>query len=233
MLVEGEQTMQIGVSVAALGSREQQKRLEVLANNLANSATPGFKKDVVRFADFLTETTLPQINQGTVRATAHPLDIALSGEGFLRVQAEKGTLYTRAGNLMVNKEGFLATQDGLPVLGRGGPIHLSSPNPKIDPNGDVYDRDQNVGTLDLVQFPQQTGLVKTNGGYFKPADETQRPEPAKACTVQQGAIEEANFNIVQEMALMIDTMRTFEAHHKIIRSFEQIDSLLVNKLALP
>lgn len=226
--------MRIGVHTAALASREQQKRLEVISNNIANSSTAGFKKEVVRFENFLSESSSTNLEQGHIRATGNDLDIALSGKGFLKAQTDQGVFYTRTGNLTVGKNGTLVTQEGWPVMGKEGPITFSGNNPilRVEVNGQVFDGQQNVGSLDLVDFPSGTSLTRTRNGYFKPTDPQVKTTDAQ-CEVRQGALEEANFNVVQEMAQMIDTMRQFEAYHKIIQTFEQADSQLINKLANP
>ena len=89
--------MGIGINCAAVGAREQQKRLEIISNNIANSSTAGFKKEIVRFEHFLSQATATNLEQGPIRGTANPLDIALSGKGFLKVQTDQGVLYTRQG----------------------------------------------------------------------------------------------------------------------------------------
>jgi len=225
--------MRIGIYTAAMGARAQEKRLDIVSNNIANAATPGFKKEVVSFEDFLFQTSSPNLEQGSIKATGNALDIALSGEGFLKVQTDQGVLYTRGGNLNLNREGALITQEGWPVLGKGGPISISGKNStvRIETNGQVFDGDQSIDSIDIVKFPPKTELVRMKNGYFKPADPQETPSAAEGCSVQQGALEEANFNVVQEMTQMIDAMRHFEAYHKIIQSFEQVDSQLVSKLA--
>jgi flagellar basal-body rod protein FlgF len=225
--------MRIGIYTAALGAREQQKRLDVISNNIANAGTAGFKKEAVKFEDFLFETTSPNLTQGPIQATGNQLDIALSGDGFLKVQTDQGVLYTRTGNLSLNREGTLITQEGWPVLGNGGPISVSSKNPmlRIEANGQVFDGDQNIDTLDLVKFPPKTPLTRVKNGYFKAADSQTTPSVATDCAVQQGALEGANFSVVEEMTQMIETMRNFEAYHKVIQSFDQLDTQLMTKLA--
>ncbi len=227
--------MAIGIYCAALGSREQQKRLEVVSNNIANTGTAGFKKEVVRFENFLSQSSATNLEQGPIRTTGNDLDVALSGKGFLKVQTDQGVLYTRTGNLTLNRQGVLSTQEGWPVLGQGGPITTGSQNTalRIEANGQVFDGNQNLGALDIVEFPANTSLLRAKNGYFKPASPQAVPAPAADCAVQQGALEEANFNVVQEMTQMIDTMRNFEAYHKIIQTYEQMDAQLTNKLAAP
>jgi flagellar basal-body rod protein FlgF len=221
----------LGPELASLGSRQQQLRLDVISNNIANAGTPGFKKDDVRFENFMTEVTSADLGQGNIQSTGRPLDISLSGDGFLKVQSGNNVLYTRAGNLKLDKQGTLVTQDNLPVLGQKGPIVLSKGKPRIDANGQVFDDNQNVGSLNLVQFPPNTQLTKGQNGYFSPVDPRVAPLPATNCTIRDGTLEEANFSVVEEMTQMIDTMRTYEAYQKVIHSFDQIDSQLMNKYA--
>jgi flagellar basal-body rod protein FlgG len=223
--------MRIGIYTAAIGSQEQQKRLEVISNNIANSGTIGFKKDMVCFQDFLVQTTAPRLDQGPIRANGNPLDIALSGKGFLSARSDVGIVYTRNGNLTMDRNGMLTTQEGWPILGKNGPIRLTSSTPLIDAEGRIYEGDSVVDTLDLVELPAGSAPQKFGNGYLKLAAAAPSPVPARNCSVQQGATEGANFNVVEEMVQMIDTMRIFEAHQKVLRSFEQIDSQLTNKFA--
>jgi flagellar basal-body rod protein FlgG len=216
-----------------MGAKAQEKRLDVVSNNIANAATPGFKKEVMSFQDNIFQTSSPNLEQGSIKATGNELDIALSGEGFFKVQTDQGVLYSRGGNLSLNRDGTLITQEGWPVLGKGGPISISSRNStiRIEANGQLFDGTQSLDSIDLVKFPPKTALVRMKNGYFKPADSQANPSAAEGCAVQQGALEEANFNVVQEMTQMIDAMRHFEAYHKIIQSFEQVDSQLISKLS--
>ncbi|MCE5244229.1 MAG: flagellar hook-basal body protein [Desulfobacteraceae bacterium] len=223
--------MKIADRAAALGSIEQQKRLDVIANNIANVNTPGYKKDEVHFADFIDQTTRTIWNQGSIQNTGQPLDIALVGEGFLKVQTPDGILYSRAGNLKLDKENKLVNQDGYPVLGKAGVIKANDRNVRIEQDGQVFDGEQSVATLDLVAFPQGTVLNKVHGSYVKPKNEEDAPSPAKNCTVQQSSLESANFSLVEEMARMVDTMRVFEAYQKVLQiSAQELDSQVINKL---
>ncbi len=225
--------MGIGINCSALGARLQQKRLEVISNNMANSSTAGFKKEIPRFENFLAMASVSNHEQGAIRGTGSEFDIALSGKGYLKVQSNQGILYTRTGNLTTNKQNVLVTQEGWPVLGQGGPITLSGTDKalRIETNGQVFDGEQNVGALDIVEFPSEASLTRAQSGYFKPVDPKTVPTPAKDCAVQQGALEQANFSVVQEMAQMIDTMRVFESYYKIIQTFDQLDQQLTTKLA--
>ena len=226
--------MKLGSYAATMGAQAQQRRLDVIANNMANANTTGFKKDDIHFRNFLDQATYTSMDQGPIKETGGKLDIALAGNGFLRVKTNQGTLYTRAGNLTVNVDKTLVTQDGWPVLGKSGPIRIEEPSTvRIEPDGQVFDKEQKVDSLDLVEFPPQAVLQKTHSGCFQPAAKEVEPIPAKECTVRQGALEGANFNMMEEMVRMVDTMRVFESYQKAIQTFDRdLDGQIISKFAM-
>ena len=97
--------MRIGASESALGALAEQKRLDVISNNIANSNTVGFKKDECYFSDVLNLASYTVMDQGPIRETGQTLDLAISGNGFFKVKTDQGTLYTRAGNLTLTRNG--------------------------------------------------------------------------------------------------------------------------------
>lgn len=224
--------MKIGIQAVALASVQAQKQLDVVANNIANVNTPGFKKEVIHFQDFVSQSTSTRWDQGTIRQTDNPLDIALVGEGFLKVQTEDGIRYTRAGNLTLSRDGTLVTQHGNPVLGKTGPIQIQSKNFRVEENGQVFDGTQTVGNLDLVRFDTDTTLIREKEGLLRPAKEDAAVLPADKCSIRQSSLEGANFNLVEEMAGMVDSLRIFEAYQKAYKTGESdLDSQLINKLS--
>ncbi|MFO7707959.1 MAG: flagellar basal-body rod protein FlgF [Desulfobacterales bacterium] len=137
------------IYLAASAALAYEKRLETVANNLANINTTGFKRDQVSFQAYvLSDASLPvpvqppfptataaesfwvelrshtDFSPGALRQTGNPLDVSLNGKGFFNVQSPEGTLYTRRGNFTLNAEGVLVTQEGWPVLGDGGELRL-------------------------------------------------------------------------------------------------------------
>ena len=215
---------------ATLGSMEEQKRLDIISNNIANSNSPGYKKDSIQFSDVLGEVSYTSMAQGPIRETGQNLDVALSGDGFLSVQTGQGTLYTRAGNLTLNSAKQLVTQDGWPVLAKNLPITIENPSAlQITEDGQVFDGDNQVGALDIVQFAPGVRLQKAQNGYFEPQTAGAQPVPATNCTVRQGSLEGPNFNPVEEMARMVQTMRNFETYQKTFQSSGNLDSQLIAK----
>jgi len=202
--------MRIGIYGAVLGAMQQEKTLNVLANNLANAATPGFKKESVHFEDAIRQSTHTHMTQGRLQTTGNPLDIAVVGEGFLRVQSNQGVLYTRAGNLTLNADKVIVTREGWPVLGPNGPIRVEHSDVRIEKNGQVFDKGDKEGDEDndggqfseVVKLPQRRDRTKVGGGYLKPAG-GEDPLPAEGYTVEQGFLEESNSGVMEEMTRMI------------------------------
>jgi flagellar basal-body rod protein FlgG len=215
-----------------LGSLEEQKRLDIISNNIANANSPGFKKDSVHFSDVLGEVSYTSMSQGPIHQTGNDLDIALSGDGFLSVQTDQGTLYTRAGNLTLNNAKQLVTQDGWPVLGKNAPITIkNTASLRISEDGQIFDGNDTVGSIDIVQFPPGVSLKKAENGYFEPQTAGAQPVQATNCVVRQGSLEGANFNLVEEMARMVQTMRNYESYQKTLQNGGNLDSQLIAKMS--
>lgn len=215
---------------AVAGSQAEQTQLDIIANNIANANTAGYKKDTLSFSALLGEAEHTDMSQGPIRSTGNKLDIALSGSGFLRVQTNQGILYTRAGDLAVDSKNQLVTQDGWPVLGqKGSPIKIDDVDGlQITSTGQIFDDNNPVGQLDLVDFPPNS-LQKKAGQYFQPVDATTQPQQATNCNVRQGALEDANLNTVREMAKLIEATRDYESYQKTLKSSSELDSELISK----
>jgi len=153
------------------GALAQEKRLELITNNLANVSTSGFKKDVAVFEGLkpllidAAGTEIPPVapllgadstfallkevatdfSAGAIQVTGEPLDIAVQGDGFFAVQSPEGVRYTRNGHFTLDVDGQLVTTAGLPVLGSGGPISLPPGVVSIDSNGNISVRGVEAG----------------------------------------------------------------------------------------
>jgi flagellar basal body rod protein FlgG len=145
-------------SVAA-GMLALWQRHEILANNLANISTAGFKRDdVMRGPDGQAQWT--DFSQGAIEATGRSLDLALNGDGFFVVEAPGGTRYTRAAALGVSRQGYLVTPDGLRILGARGPVAVGSGEVTVTAEGEVREGARALDTLRVVDFPKPYRLVK-------------------------------------------------------------------------
>lgn len=228
-----------GIESLVATMQMQWQRQEILANNLANLSTPGFKQDDLALVpdgaaapgrDGTAANLLPQSramrqwtdwSQGFVRETGRNLDLALNGNGFFVVETPAGPRFTRAGVFTLSRDGFLATNTGERVLGDRGPIALGSERVTINTRGEIHRNGQRIGTLRVVDFPQPYRLRKEGNGLVAPADPTVLPEPARDYEVMSGALENSNVNPVETMVNMIDLLRKYEAAQKTIQAVQE------------
>ncbi len=241
--------MENSIYSATLGSIVEQRRFEILANDLANIATPGFKADRLlnraqveylslpgvsrdrqRFRDVLQKlSSRTSFQQGPIRQTGHNLDFALDGPGFFAVQTPWGTCYTRAGNFRLDTEGTLVTPEGFAVLGESGPIQVESGEFVVAPDGTVIDGGTEVDRLQIVEFDRPELLTKVGSTMFA-APQDVRPRPSENTRVEQGCLEEANVNMVKLLAEMIHSQRSFEVYQRIIRIADQLQRSLAARM---
>ena len=179
--------------------------------------------------------TFADQSQGALKNTGGAMDIAIEGKGFLEVATAGGVRYTRNGALKMDGQGRLVTNEGLPVLreGNGDPnqrtINLSGKNITISYSGEIFDGDQNVGKLSVVEFADKSALKKQGSSLFSLKENyNQAPIPAQEYKLHQGFIELSNVNVVSEMTEMIQSARAFEATQNAIKAFDQMDEKLVN-----
>jgi len=225
-----------GLRTAAAGMLPRTTKQEIIANNIANVNTTGFKRDRVVFRRTLAaelaaaaeegnqvvaEDVLTDFSQGPLEKTDRPLDVALDGPGFFVVQTQAGERYTRAGNFRLAPDGTLVTPDGNPVLGERGPIVLQDDRVEIHSDGDIYQAGELVGRLRIVAFDDLSSLRKEGHGLFVLTDPSVRPREAEGSTVRQGYLEGSNVNPLEEMVEMMVLLRNFEAEQKAIQVQDQ------------
>jgi flagellar basal-body rod protein FlgG len=240
-----------GIYVAASGFIGQQKCLEIIANNLANANTAGYKGDIPVFkisapssawdetgagrsTSFFTALAVPQMatdfSQGPLTKTGNPLHVALVGEGFFEVQTPLGPRYTRNGDFTRTDDGSLVTHTGHPVMGDGGPITLTEGEIMIDGSGSLVVDENEQGRFRVVTFRDNANLVKEGDALFAPAGETAVAMGADQIEVKQGYLENANVDAIHEMVLMIEAIRSFEHHQKMIHTFDSAHKSAVNEI---
>jgi flagellar basal-body rod protein FlgF len=218
-------------ALAASGMRARMESLDLLANNVANASTGGYKADrefyslyvAPEAADNDTSSTMPVVekqwtdfSQGLVQQTGNPLDLALSGKGFFAVQSARGTLYTRNGNFQLTADGKLATADGYPVLATGGSsLTLNGSRPiEISSDGTVTQDGTVIGQLEIVDFTSAGALGKQGNNYFRVSDPTLQPSPSSGVTVQQGGLEASNSGAAESAVRLVGILRQFEMLQK-------------------
>jgi len=216
---------------AASGLRSRIQSLDMLANNLANATTAGYKLDREFYSVFGEEdgsmgggTKLPMIDkhwtdftQGTLDPTGNPLDLALSGKGFFAVNGSSGPLYTRNGSFRVSPKGVLTAADGLPVRGaKGAPIKVQ-PGAAIEINADgtVSQSGQPVGRLEITDFKDPSVLTKMGNSYFRADPSAPKSIPA-GTSVAQGRLESSNVIAAESAVRLVGVMRHFEMLQKAI-----------------
>lgn len=212
------------------GSMTQQLRFETISNNIANSNTNGFKKDIISFYQALDMQSISKtdFSQGPVRYTGNDLDVALSSKGFFKVETPKGSRYTRDGAFSINAEGNLVTGNGDKVLGESGPITIDGGKVSIKSDGQVVVDDEPVDKLVVVGFEAPQFLIKEGGSYYSYQGANKGISTETDIRIQQRYLESSNVNPTQEVIKMIETFRAFESVEKAIQSIDGLTGKMVN-----
>ncbi len=222
------------IYLAMSGAKATMQRQDIVAHNLANASTTGFKAELAAFravpvvgqgastrAYTLESTPGYNPDAGPVQATGRNLDVAMQGKAWLAVQATDGTeAYTRAGHLQINAEGLLTTSSGLTVIGDGGPITMPANGEyAIGADGTITakvgatGRPQQVGKLKLVT--PEAPLTRGADGLMRAAEELPADPNAR---VQDGALEGSNVSTIESMVAMISAARQFEQQMKMLQA---------------
>jgi flagellar basal-body rod protein FlgF len=176
------------------------------------------------------EGTKTSFSPGQLKHTGNELDLGLDGNGFFCVKTPEGVQYTRKGNFSLNKDGVLATQDGLPVLGNAGEIKIDGRNIAIDIQGNISVDGKQVDTLKIVDFANPYALEKVGDTLFAPMGTEVSEETADGVKVSQGFLELSNVDPVKVMTEMIEVLRAYESYQKIIRYVDETTSKAINEV---
>jgi flagellar basal-body rod protein FlgF len=234
-------------ATAASGLRARMESLDLLANNIANTSTEGYKAD----REFYTLYTAPEaesdptatmplierpwidFSQGTLHATGNPLDLALSGKGFFAVNGPSGALYTRNGNFQISATGTLVTGDGFAIRGAGGqPLALNAALPvDVTADGTVRQGGNMVGQIEIADFASSVGLAKQGNNYLRVADPAVRPAAATGTTVGQGRLEASNASAGESAVRLVSVMRQFEMLQKAVSLGTEMNRRAVEEVA--
>lgn len=241
--------------MSADGAQVQAQRLEVIANNLANVNTVGFKPDVAGFQARLSEAiqrghashgdrslndvgggvsmfdTTTDFSAGRLQETGNQLDLAIIGGGFFQVQDANGEqLLTRAGNFSIDSQDRLVNQDGMAVLDAGGSeITLQPGLPwEVSAAGEITQAGTSI-LLGLVAPDSLGDLVKVGSNSYRPLGGVGPLEPGQR-EVRSGFLEMSGTNPTRQMMSMIETTRAFEANVRIIQSHDSMSSNLIGRV---
>ncbi|MEX0753171.1 MAG: flagellar basal-body rod protein FlgF [Xanthobacteraceae bacterium] len=235
------------------------RELEIVANNIANLNTTGFKADGALFEQYLMPVARDNefsgadarlnfvqdraswldLSQGAIQQTGNPLDVAVDGDGFLVVQTPRGERYTRNGALQINGTGELVTSEGYQVLGDSGPIIFQASDRDITINADGSIRvregssatsDASRGRLRVVNFEKSEQLQKDGASTFMVGADVQ-PQRAANVKVVQGAVEKSNVQGVLEMTRLIEVTRSYTEIAALLQQQSDLGSEAIDRLA--
>jgi flagellar basal-body rod protein FlgF/flagellar basal-body rod protein FlgG len=250
-----ENTLLVGLSRQVALRRE----LDVVANNVANLNTNGFKADGVVFREYLMpvarannfqtpdrrlsfvhdRATFLDLGQGAIQQTGNPLDVAIDGNAFLAIQTPRGERYTRNGALQINATGELVTSEGYQVLGDNGPIRLQSGDKgiSISRDGTVSVQegantrtDSARGKIRMVTFAAPQRLEKDSSSTFMAPGQQAQAAPLTMGLVQ-GALEKSNVHGVVEMTRLIELTRSYTNIASLIDKQGELRRTAIERLA--
>jgi flagellar basal-body rod protein FlgF len=249
-----QNTLLVGLSRQVVLERQ----MDVVANNVANINTAGYKADRSLFQEYLASgahednfvpsdrrvsfvqdrATFHDFSQGPTEETKNPLDVAIDGSAFLVVQTPAGERYTRDGGLQINNQGQLVTAAGDQVLGTSGPIVFQPTDKQIniatDGNVTVQEgsgrTDSVRGKLRIVSFAQAQRLVKEGSNLYSAGDGA-AAQPDTTSKLHQGYIEKSNVNSVMEMSRMIEITRTYTQISALLQQQSDLHRSAIEKLA--
>jgi flagellar basal-body rod protein FlgF len=236
-----------------------ERQLDVVANNVANVNTNGFKADKPLFEEYLASSahedlfqrpdrrvsfvqdrgTFRDLSQGPTQETKNPLDIAIDGNAYLVVQTPAGERYTRDGGLTIDAQGQLVTASGNAVLGTSGPIIFQPGDKQIGINveGEISvmqsgstNADSLRGKLRLVSFAQAQRLLKEGSNLYS-AGEGAAPQADTTAKVHQGYIEKSNVNSVLEMSHLVEVTRAYAQMATLLQGQSDLHKSAIEKLA--
>lgn len=247
--------MPYGMYISSEGAHAQAKRLEVIANNMANVDTVGFKRELAllqaRYAEEIAQgqdaagsgsindvgggikvaQTKTDFSAGPIRKTGGPTDFAIEGDGFFVVSKDGQEYLTRAGNFRFTSRGELVTQQGHPVLGEGGvPLVLERPGDPFQVSAEgTIQQGGNRRDLAIVRPSSPGDLVRAGENLFRPLAEA-RPVPAAERHVASGCLELSSVRPTLEMVEMIECSRVLEANANMMRLQDQMVGGLISRV---
>ena len=208
-----------------------QRQMQVVANNIANMNTTGFKGESPLFIEYVEHpqkdetysmvqdyATLRDTTSGAISQTGNPLDLALEGDAYFAVSTLDGVRYTRSGNFSMNDQRELVNASGLPVMDDTGnvmTIPASAEDIRINPQGIVSTNLGTVGQIQLATFKDEQKMIQLGSGLYQ-TDE--KPTNSETTLVRQGFLEKSNVNSIQEMTNMIEINRQYQSVQNILRS---------------
>jgi flagellar basal-body rod protein FlgF/flagellar basal-body rod protein FlgG len=234
------------------------REMDVIANNLANMDTNGFKADGVTFEEYLATKarvdraapadqrvafvresgSITDFSQGTLQQTGGALDLAIRGDGYFVVETPQGERYTRNGSFSLNEKGELVNQQGYRVRGQNGPLQFDQQDNSITFGREgtitaINGNEKQVierGKIRLVRFDNQNSLLREGNGLYSAGG--QAPQNVKETTsIVQGSLEKSNVNPIIEMSRMLEVMRAYQSLAGMMNKTDDLRKTAIDKLA--
>lgn len=247
--------MNVSLYQAAAAMNANSRWQEVIAENLASSSIPGSRKLDISFSGvpsgmasgvpglngggyvMPSSTATVNFQQGSLRPTNLPTDLAIEGPGLFEVQLPNGThAFTRDGEMQLSAQGQLVTKQGYLVLGDGGPLQLDPANSSpisVSSTGELSQGGGLKGRIRLVEFTQPNQLKSIGNVCFLAVGPRSQPTPAQSSQLRQGFLEGANTSPTAEMASLITAMRMFEANQKVMQTQDERMGRVITDLGNP
>ncbi len=242
--------MNVMLAVGLAHQQAMRQRMDVVASNIANSSTVGFKAERARFRDEIYQMagTRPgslreihfvvvdglfrDMSEGPIEVTNNPLDLAIRGRGFFAVEGEDGnTYYTRFGSFQLDGARELVLPSGEKVLGADGrPIAFAPEDTdiRIDETGVIRSARGEIGRLRVVQFDDETKLERRGNTLLASPDEP--VEAVEGFRVVQGALEASNVKPIVEMTKMIQILRAYQAMQRSVETGNRVEERAIERL---
>ncbi|HEY1961176.1 MAG TPA: flagellar basal-body rod protein FlgF [Rhizomicrobium sp.] len=225
------------------------RSMDVIANNIANVSTPAFKRESMKFEEYVDNPPVVEgedkpeamsfvqdagigrdLREGPVEKTGAPFDLAINGPGYFTVKNANGTdRYTRNGHFTLDSQGRIATQDGDLLQGDGGEITVTSDDGDIHiaDDGTVTGIKGQLGKVKLASFDNEAALKKEGTSLYST---DQQAKPIEKANMKQGALESSNVSAVVEISHMLEIMRAYQATANLAQSQQQLMQQAIDKL---
>jgi len=237
-----------GFYTLSSGMITQNRKLDVISNNLSNISTPGYKSDELVAGTFkeglLSRTsnssygasggslgnismitvpyeTIPDFSNGSLEETGGILDFAIVGDGFFKIQTDDGSVYTRNGSFIIDNEGYLTLKGVGRVLSNNEPIFLPTDNFNVDHQGNIFDAmGKKIANLDVVTFDNFDGFTKVGDGVFSANSEGKNTNSG----IMWKYVETSNVDPIKQMTEMLTSQRSMQSAAQVLKIYDEISS---------
>ncbi|MDD2558046.1 MAG: flagellar basal-body rod protein FlgF [Desulfuromonadaceae bacterium] len=232
--------MSSGIYTALSGAVARMNATEIISNNLSNINSNGFKKQRMSFSSVLSDAVQStssrgnnfntigaariDFEQGVIADTGRDLDFAIIGTGFFRVQRGAETFYTRTGTFSLTAEGTLVDNEGNAVMSADNqPLVIPDGPFHVDEEGRILNDEGEIGQIPIFDLPLED-LTHDTAGRFVFNGAAAAVTPSLDSQILQGSLERSNVNLMEEAALMINNMRSFESYNKVMKNYYDLNA---------